>query len=179
MPQPSSQSSLSLSTMGSNGKASTFPQFYCFSHCLVCVLMSPGPLVVRAQYKNSIGEAFWPSWASTLNPNLKEMSRLHYKEQTRVLQWKSLTYLSKRREEPNLKPLCFAEKQNNSISSVVTSRGMHSLERAEASFTLMKLLGCKETCILISLFAGTVLFVCLFFPPSTGFFRFLFSSLEH
>lgn len=70
-----------------------------------------------------------------------------------------------------MKPFAFVVKQDNSINMV--SRRRCPLERAEASFTLMMLLGCKESCVLISLFARTIFFfflqalVSLFFLPET------------
>lgn len=41
-----------------------------------------------------------------------------------------------------MKPFYFIVKRDNSIN--MTLRAKRPLERAEASFTLMKLLGCKE-----------------------------------
>ena len=55
-----------------------------------------------------------------------------------------------------MKPFAFVVKQDNSINMI--SRRRCPLERAEASFPLMMLLGFKESCVLISLFARTIFF---------------------
>lgn len=62
--------------------------------------------MVRAQYKHSIGEAFWPSWASTLNPSLKEMSRLHYKEQSLTMEELNISEQKKGGAQPEAIVLC-------------------------------------------------------------------------
>lgn len=75
-----------------------------------------------------------------------------------------------------MKPLCFVLKQDDAINMTSRGRGRSPLQRAEASFTsftLMMLLGCRKSSILISLFVNICFNVlCLFavsisLPPPT------------
>ena len=59
--------------------------------------------MVRAQYKHSIGEDFWPS---SLNPSLKEMSRLHYKEQSLTMEELNISEQKKGEAQPEAIVLC-------------------------------------------------------------------------